>query len=255
MPLLLLIIQTLALVETGLGCEIRVRVPENNAYAPFYMQDDSGRWSGLSIDLAQALLDEAGCTPVYVPLPFSRGIYSLKTGGIDVMLNLSITEERRSFLTFIGPQLDDTVLFVTRKDTPFPIVSLDDLKKLPAAVGIERGKLYGVEFERLRQSDPDFRNKLEEVNEIDLNARKLALGRISGFISYSYNVTHLLRTNPLYRDFRIHPFIVSRDWVYVGVSKKAVPPGLENRIRDAYDRATAKGSFEAIRKKYVMGPD
>jgi ABC-type amino acid transport substrate-binding protein len=44
-------------------------------------------------------------------------------------------------------------------------------------------------------------------------------------------------------------------WVYFGVSKKSVPPELLDRIRDAYVRAKAKGSFEAIRKKYVIEPD
>lgn len=254
-PLLLLIIQLLAAVEIGLGCEIRIRVPESNAYAPTFIQDESGRWGGLSVELAQALLDEIGCTPVYIPLPFSRGIYSLKTGEIDMMLNMSITEERRSFVTFIGPQLDETVLFVTRKDTPFSIVALDDLKNLPASIGIERGKVYGAEFERKRQSDPVFRGRLEEVDEVDLNARKLALRRISGFLGYSYNVMYHIRTDPLYRDFVILPYTVNQDWVYFGVSKKSVPPELLDRIRGAYVRAKARGSFEAIRKKYVIEPD
>jgi len=43
-PLLLLIIQLLASVEIGLGCEMRIRVPESNAYAPTFIQDESGRW-------------------------------------------------------------------------------------------------------------------------------------------------------------------------------------------------------------------
>ena len=254
MPLVLLIL-LLVSVERGIGCEIRVRVPDSNAYAPTFIQDDSGKWSGLSIELAQALLHEIGCTPVYVPLPFSRGIHFLKTGEIDMMLNLSITEGRRSFLTFIGPQLDETVFVVTRKDTPFSIASLDDLKHLPAAVGVERGKVYGAEFERKRHTDPVFRSRLEEVDEVDLNARKLALGRISGFLGYSYNVMYHIRTDPLYRDFVILPFIVNRDWVYFGISKKSVPPELLDRIRGAYDRAKARGLFEAIRKKYVIAPD
>ncbi|KAB2890202.1 MAG: amino acid ABC transporter substrate-binding protein [Desulfobulbaceae bacterium] len=251
-PLLAILLTILTLSRIATACELRVRVPEDNSYAPFYIRDSSGTWSGLSIELTEALLAETACTPVYVPLPFSRAIQSLKTGAIDLMPNMSITEERREFVSFIGPQLDETVLLVTRADTPLAVASLEDFKKLPKPVGIDRGKLYGDAFERKRRLDPDFSSRLEEAGNVNFSARKLSLARLSGFLGYGYNVMHQIRTNPLYRDFAVHPFIVNQDWVYFGLSKQSVSPKLLTTLQNAYEVAKRKGRFEKIRGKYLL---
>jgi polar amino acid transport system substrate-binding protein len=240
--------------EIGRCCEIRVRVPEGNSYVPFTIQDESGKWSGLSIELTEALFQEAGCTAVYKALPFARGLYCLQIGEIDMMPNMTITGERKAFMHFIGPQVDETVFLVTRKSDRYDIASIDDLKNLPHAVGVDRGKVYGPEFERKRAVDPLFRSRMDEVNDVDINERKLAMGRISGFLGYDYNVMYQMKTNPLYNDFTIHPFVVHRDWVYFGFSKKSVSPELLARLQEAYDRATRQGVFEAIRRKYTFVP-
>lgn len=251
-PFLVILLTILVLSGTAAACELRIRVPEDNSYAPFFIRDNSETWRGLSIELTEALLTETHCTPVYVPLPFSRGLQSLKTGEIDLMPNMSITEERREFISFIGPQLDETVLLVTRVDIPLSVASLDDIKRLPGPIGIDRDKVYGSEFERKRRSDPDFNSRLEEADNVDLNAKKLALGRLSGFLGFGYNVMHQIRTNPLYRDFSIHPFTVNQDWVYFGLSKKSVSPELLARLQAAYEGAKRKGRFETIRRKYLI---
>lgn len=247
---LVILLLLAGLPTTGLGCEIRVRVPEGNSYVPFSFQDSSGNWRGLSIELIEALLQEAGCTPVYKAMPFARGLYSLRRGEIDMMPNLSITGERKGFINFIGPQLDETVLLVTRKAAAYSIASLDDLKKLPLAIGVDRGKVYGKAFEERRAADPAFRARLEEVNEVDLNEKKLAMGRISGFLGYGYNVMHQMKTNPLYKDFAIHPYVIHSDWIYFGFSKKSISPEMLAKMQKAYDMTTRKGTFAAIRAKY-----
>ncbi len=251
---LLLALLLLTLADTCLSCEIRVRVPEDNSYAPFFVQDASGKWSGLSIELTEALLQEADCTPIYKAMPFARALYYLQQGKIDMMSLMTITEERKDFMHFVGPELDETVLLVTRKDAAYHIVSLNDLKKLPLAIGVERGKVYGKAFEKKRATDSGFRARLEEVKEVDSNEKKLALGRISGFLGYGYNVMFQVQTNPLYKDFAIHPFVIHQDWVYFGFSKKSMPPELLERMQKALERATKKGLFDAIRKRYTIAP-
>ena len=252
--ILLLPLFLFILADTGLSCEIRVQVPEDNSYAPFTVQNTSGKWSGLSIELTEALLKEAACTPIYEPLPFARALYYLQKGEIDMMPNMSITEERKAFVHFVGPQLDETVLLITRKDTAYQITSLDDLKKLPMAIGVERGKVYGKGFEEKRAADPVFREKLEEVREVDSNVKKLAIGRISGFLSYDYNNMYQIQINPLYKDFTIHPYMIHQDWVYFGFSKKSISPELYEKMQKACERATKKGTFAAIRKRYSITP-
>jgi polar amino acid transport system substrate-binding protein len=167
-----------------------------------------------------------------------------------MMLNMTPTEERKVYTHFIGPQLDETIILVVRKDSDFTINSFEDFKKLPKAVGIERGRFYGEDFEAKR-ADKVFEEKIEITNSMESNEKKLDLGRISGFLGYGYNVFRRFRTEPLYQNFTVHPFTVAQDWVYFGFSKKSVSAEMLRRLQEAYDRAEQKGVFEQIRQGYV----
>jgi polar amino acid transport system substrate-binding protein len=246
---LIVIMIQLWIVCSGFTCELTVRVNED-PYPPFFMKDESGEWSGLSTELAEALLEEAGCNPVYMPLPFKRGLEYLENGKLNMMLNMTPTEERKVYTHFIGPQLDETIILVVRKDSDFTINSFEDFKKLPKAVGIERGRFYGEDFEAKR-ADKVFEEKIEITNSMESNEKKLDLGRISGFLGYGYNVFRRFRTEPLYQNFTVHPFTVAQDWVYFGFSKKSVSAEMLRRLQEAYDRAEQKGVFEQIRQGYV----
>lgn len=234
----------------GFGAEISIRVPEGNAYAPFFIQDHNGKWKGLSIELVEALLRETGHTPKYVALPFARGLHNILHGNIDMMLNMTVTEERKEFMHFVGPQLDETILLVIKKGSNFSITSLNDLKKLPKPIGIERKKVYSKNFEEKRATDKEFENILEMVNEVDLNEKKLEAGRISGFLGFGYNVFDNIKINPLYRNFTVHPFIINRDYVYFGFSKKSFSKKQLSLFREAYERVVKDGTFEKIQNRY-----
>lgn len=238
------------LAHSCFGAEISVRVPESNVYTPFFLQDHNSKWKGLSIELVEALLREAGHTPEYVPLPVARGLQNLRYGYTDMMLNMTVTEERKEYVHFIGPQLDETILLVIKKDSNFSIASLNDLKKLPRKIGIERGKVYSANFEEKRATDEEFEKILEMVSEVDLNEKKLEAGRISGFLGFGYNIFYQIKTNPLYRDFKVHPFIINRDYVYFGFSKKSFSDKQLSLFQEAYERAVEDGEFEKIQNRY-----
>ncbi len=236
--------------HSGFGAEISIRVPEGKAYAPFFIQDENNKWKGLSIELVEALLRETGHTPKYVPLPFARGLRYVRFGQADMMLNMTVTEERKEFMHFVGPQLDETILLVVKKGSNLPITSLNDFKKMPKPIGIELGKVYSKNFEEKRATDEEFENILEMVNEVDSNEKKLDGSRISGFLGFGYNVFYQIKTNPLYRNFMVHPFIINRDYVYFGFSKKRFSEKQLYLFQEAYDRAVKNGEFEKIKNRY-----
>ncbi len=232
--------------------EMMVRVPAGNGYPPFFEQDKNDTWGGLSIELVEVLLTEAGYKSVYVHLPFPRAIKYMKDGQINIMLNLSITEERKKFIYFIGPQLDETVVLIVKKDTDFNITSLEDFKKLPKPIGIERKKVYGQIFEKKRKEDKNFNAILHEVTEVSLNEIKLERNRLSGFLGYGYNSYYRIKTDPSYKDFKVHPFTINSDWVYFGFSKKSISTETLSVFSDAYERAKKDDLFEKVRQKYIL---
>lgn len=250
--LLVLSVSFLTIGVTGFSQEISVRVPVGNTYPPFFNLDKNGAWQGLSIELAEVLLAEAGLKAVYKPLPFPRALAYLREGQLDMMLNLTVTEERNEFSYFIGPQLDEVVVLVVKRESDLEIASLDDFKKLPKPVGVERGKIYGNIFEEKRRTDHSFAGCLDEVTEINLNEIKLEKDRLSAFLGYGYNTYYRIKTDPLYRNFKIHPFIVNEDWVFFGFSKKSISEETLSTLQSAYDSATQKGLFENVRQQYIF---
>lgn len=232
-----------------LACELTVRVP-TSSYPPGFIQDKKDKWFGLSVELAEILLSEAGCTPVYKQIPFKRALYYIEFGKIDMMMNLTRTQEREQFIYFIGPQFIEKIILVVLKDSDWAITSLDDLKKLPKNIGVDRGFIYGPAFEKKRKTDSKFKAKLEVITDIEQNAQKLRTNRISAFISYEPTMAYAIKTDPLYQNFKIHTFVIHEAPVHFGFSKKAVSKELFYRLQAAYDRTKEKGLFQGVYDKY-----
>ncbi len=85
---------------------------------PLYFQNESDQWTGLTVDLANVLLNEAGCKADFEAISWARSLNLIKTGGIDMMMNLSKTDYRKKFIHFIGPQSNETDNWYYRKRIP-----------------------------------------------------------------------------------------------------------------------------------------
>ncbi|MCP4022643.1 MAG: amino acid ABC transporter substrate-binding protein [Desulfobacteraceae bacterium] len=227
--------------------EIKVRVTD---YVPQYYQDENGEWKGMGVELAQVLIHEAGCKPVFLKLPWKRALRQMAIGEVDMMLNLSITEERKNYMHFVGPQRDESMVLIVKKGICFLIDSFEDFKQMPKRVAIENGGYYGEAFKEKYETDPAFADKISIVVHTQQYIKMLTAGRITAFIGDRYNMAYKIKTQPSYKDCKILPFIVNQDFVYFGLSKKSVSKEKLERIQKAYERAKAKGKFEEILKQY-----
>jgi len=231
--------------------ELSVRVPPN-PYPPFFIKSESGEWEGLSIELTEALLKVAGFKPKYTSLPFKRALKYLGNGSLDMMLNLTVTKDRESYINFIGPQLDETVVLVTMKNANFEISTLDDLKKLKKPIIVELGKLYGEEFEQKRATDKAFAKKISVVRRLVSGERMLMSGHTDGFLGYGYHVFWRFKTNPMYENFAVHPYIFRQDWVHFGFSEKSVSADILAKLSAAYKKLEQDGTLDEIRNRYTL---
>lgn len=252
MTICVLYITLFALSFRVLACEYRVIVPEVD-FPPAFMRSENGNRFGLSIELVEALLAEASCQINYIPAPFKRGLLKLKTGDADIMMNLSQTKEREQYIDFIGPQVDETLLLVVNKNSNFNISTLDDIKKLPLAVGIGKGYFFGSEYHSKIKTDLEFKRKFEAVSFESQNVEKLSRNRISAFIGPSYNMHYRIKNDYQYKNFKLHSFDFYRDWVYYGLSKKSVSLEKKISLEAAYLRAAKKGVFDKIQQRYRTG--
>lgn len=227
-------------------CVLKVRVAD---FRPQYYQDAQGQWKGVAVEIVQALFKEADCEINFVIAPWKRALYLMEHGGIDVLLNMSWTQERERYTDYIGPMLDENQMMIVKTDFHYKIDHLDDIKNLPKRIGIQRGVYYGGAFMNKLRTDQQFFDQFE-YGQRDSNSDKLIKGRILGMIHNQYTAAYRIERFFVKGDFKQHPFIFHSNDVYFGFSKKGVSAALRKKFEQAFSRLSAKGVLEEIALKY-----
>ena len=71
---------------------------------PFVIKEPDGSWRGISIDLWQAVAEQAGYRYEMLPMPFERLLPSLEDGQLDAVVGaLTMTAEREARFDFTHP--------------------------------------------------------------------------------------------------------------------------------------------------------
>lgn len=126
-----------------------IRVHNESDWTPFNFTED-GNPKGYSIDYMDLVAKKLGIEIEYISGPsWSEFLEMMKTGSLDVMVNIASTKERRSYLGFTEPYfITKTALFVLNSDST--IADLDDLagKK----IGFTKGFFFD---EFIRKSYPE----------------------------------------------------------------------------------------------------
>lgn len=230
-------------------CELVVRF-EN--FARYSNQADTLSWHGLDVDFAKALLEEANCRYKFVSLPWGRSIKMLESGEIGMMLSMSPTKQRERFAYFIGPQRNETIVFVTHKSRPYLLNSYQDLLTLPAPIAIHRDAVYGADIDALLKNTPNVEERFTVITNNKLRISMLKHGRISGFFAEKYNMLYQAENNPDYMQVEINPFVINQEPVYIALSKQSVSPKIKDRLEEALERLKQTGKIQKILKKYKL---
>ncbi|ALO40745.1 substrate-binding periplasmic protein [Pseudoalteromonas phenolica] len=242
-------VQALSSTQLGSDCELVVRF-EN--FARYSSSSDALSWHGLDVDFAKALLKEANCSYKFVSLPWGRSIKMLESGEIAMMLSMSPTKQRERFAYFIGPQRNETIVFVTHKSRPHTLHKYQDLLTLPAPVAIHRDAVYGPDIDSLLKNTAQVEDRFTVITNNKLRISMLKHGRISGFFAEKYNMLYQAENNPDYMQVEINPFVINQTPVYIALSKQSVSPKLKARLEAALTRLKQSGKIQAILKKYKL---
>ena len=228
------------------ACNLSVRVTE---YPPQYHQNSVGEWQGLAVEMTRALFQQANCEITFVDVPWKRALFLLERGGIDLLLNMTVTAPREKYVHFIGPMLDETQVLTVAKNSHFKIDKLDDIKLLSKRIGIDRAVFYGPEFAEKMNTDFYFSDKFEYADNKS-NMAKLSAGRVLGIMSNQYTAAYRIRHVLAKGRFKLHPFYFNQTFVYFGFSKKSVSKEMLARFQRAYDVINMNGVFLEIQTKY-----
>ena len=123
------------------------------SYPPFEMTDESGRPTGVSVDLARALGEFLGRKLEIENIPFDGLIPSLKTGRIDLVISsMTATAERAKSIDFSEPYLRTGLCLLIARDSP--VTGIENLDVAGVRVAVKKGTT-GHEYARhhLKQAE------------------------------------------------------------------------------------------------------
>ena len=228
------------------NCNLSVRVTE---FKPQYYLASDGKWQGIAVDITRALFNQAKCDITFVNVPWKRALHLLEQGGVDLVLNMTATVDRKKYAHFIGPMLDETQALIVAKDSDHKITKLDDIKRLSKRIGIDRGVFYGSLFAQKMTTDSSFVEKFEYADNKS-NMLKLISGRVLGILGNKYTASYRVQNLLPKGKFKLHPFVFSQSFVYFGFSKKSVSKKLLAQFERAYIAISQNGILRDILQKY-----
>ncbi|NQZ12066.1 MAG: transporter substrate-binding domain-containing protein [Algicola sp.] len=234
--------------STVSACELKVRI---QPFAPLAVVDEKGNWSGMDIEFIRALLDTAGCSYQFVDVTFAMGINLMKTGQVDLMLNLSQTAQRESFMHFVGPYRREVFKIVSRKNQMKPISDWRALEQLKATLIIQRGAFLGNRLKATLEKNSVLKQRMVELADNKTRIELLNQGKVDGFFAEGTYLIEQFANNPDFSDFQIHPLVIHSAPVYYGFSKVGMSKEAMNKIRRAFGELAKTKRLQQIEAKYA----
>lgn len=126
------------------------KVGIDTTYPPFEFEDENGEYTGIDIDLINAIAENQGFDIEFNPMDFGGIIPALQAGQLDVAIaGMSITDERKKVVDFSDPYFDAGLSLVVAQDNT-DIESLEDLEGKTVAV---KSGTTGAQFARDNQDE------------------------------------------------------------------------------------------------------
>jgi len=180
-------------------------------WEPFDFIDSAGKHAGISSDYIQLLESKLNVEMRLVEdLSWAQVIQQTKEGKIDILPAVTITEDRKQFLSFSTPYLSFPMVIVTRNDAQF-IQQLDELKN--RIVGVVKSS---PTVELISKQQPDIKLNLFDTTKeglIELNE-----GKIDAFVQNLGVVTHQINTNN-FSELKVAAILPDKFEVAIGVRK------------------------------------
>lgn len=224
--------------------ELKIGLDDN--YPPIGFRDAQGELVGCDVDLAKAVCEKLGVTPVFVPVEWDGVLLSLKNGDFDVIWNgLGVTEQRQLEIDYSRVYMTFDNIIITSLDSD--IADIDDLA----------GKVLGSQL----GSSPDIAvtshpivDELKEFRKFGSYAEALLdlqAGRLDAVVTDNANGRYLMEVEGMTDSFKVLDVELIPEPVGVGLRKGEA--ALQAKINEGLDAVAADGTSLAISEKWFGG--
>lgn len=252
--LLAIIAATLFGARAASACDRELNIVYFNS-APYHFEDDTGKLTGLDVDILEAVLDAAGCTWRYTEMPLKRSLSALSSGIADVAMGASITPDREKYAYFTTPYRRELMVMFTRRQDmasmPTTLSGLADLTKAHLRIGAHLGSWYGYEYARLFDRDTGFRAQVLQSVDYENLYRALLAERVDVVIDDIFNGHAILKRLGLLEATDVHPYVVNDSVTHFMLSRKSVSPTTVAAIDSAIEVFQKSAGYREVITHYV----
>lgn len=232
------------------ACHLRMAA---ETWPPYIYSGADGILKGADVELAQAIVREAGCTLEMVSeLPSLRREMLFRQGQLDLMLAASRTEERRRYARFSAPYRQEQVsLFAaTDKVRQFAkIDSFDAIVRQRIAVLVPRAGWYGADYARVAgaQDAGNWRNTFGTFRQ---GVMMFRAGRAELIMGDTAALQHEARQQGV--ALSALPYVPFHAPVHLMLNAASTTPAQLARINGAIGRLESNGVLGTIRHRYGL---
>ena len=216
---------------------------------------DHGKPSGFLVEIVKLAAERAGYSSKVRVVPWKRAITMVKHGNADAVFNAGYNEERNKYLRYPETVLiTEKVVAIRRAGSPvYFSPEFEGADKYVGGVG--NGFYYGRKVDiAIKQNRFE---RIESVPNIDLNTKKLLLGRIDFFFADYYPVIDYLSTNGLLGKLEAVidplsglPLVYSKSDTYLAFSRKKDPEPFK-KVSAELKKMKQDGTYSKIISKYI----
>jgi polar amino acid transport system substrate-binding protein len=238
------------MLAAGLGClgaahgyasDRPLRIGMELSYPPFEMTDETGKPTGVGVEMAQALGRELGREVEIQNIAFDGLIPSLKSGKIDLIISsMTANEERARSIAFSDPYVTTGLGLLVRKDGVVDQASA--LEGKGRRIAVKKGTTGHLYAQRHFPHSPILVFDKEAAAVLEV-----AQGKADAFIYDQMSVYQQARKNPDKLKALLSP-IQTESWA---VGLRQADEGLRQQVNAFLAKFRKEGGFDRLAEKYL----
>ena len=244
LPLLLII-----LLITGCGNDSqkddKLIIGIDDEFAPMGFRNEKNELVGFDIDLAKEAAKRLDVKIEFKPIDWDKKREEITSGNVDMIWNgLDITDERKQYMIFTKPYMDDRQILLVRKDDTQGILTEGDIEG--KIVGVQAGSTsdcYINQNEELRNSLRDFKT-YEKFNDA---IEALSNAEIDIFVCDEMVARYEMNNHP--DEFEIVDVKIG-EITETAVGFRKDDTELRDKVQAAFDEMIRDGTAKKISEKW-----
>lgn len=219
----------------------------DDEFAPMGFRNEQGALVGFDIDLAREVAKRMDVDVEFKPIDWDRKREAITSGNVDIIWNgLDITDERKEYMIFTKPYMDDRQILLVKKDNDQNIRAEGDLEN--KRVGVQAGSIaenYLDNNTKLKITFKEYKTYGKFQDGLDA----LTGGAIDVFLCDELVARYEMNRNP--DQFQI--IDVKTGYVTeMAVGFRKEDTALRDRVQQAFDEMVKDGTARKISEQWFQ---